>query len=523
MRLISRRTMARMRILAVFLGLLPATLFAAGEVYRPLTVTPPPPPREFRGVWIATVANIDWPSRPGLGVGEQKAELTALLDRAAQLKLNAVVFQVRPACDALYASSLEPWSEYLTGRMGRAPDPFYDPLAFAIDQAHRRGLELHAWFNPFRAWHPRARSTPSPNHISRSRPQLVRRYGDQLWLDPGDPAVREYVLSVVADVVRRYDVDGVQFDDYFYPDPQKDAAGRDLEFPDTGTWQRFGLAGGFANRDDWRRANINQFIQSTYQSIKALKPWVKFGISAKGIWRPGNPPPIQGMDAYAKIYGDSRKWLVNGWLDYFAPQLYWPIAPREQSFPVLLKWWAEQNAKGRLLCPGIAAYRAEIWKPDEIPQQIRIARAQPGVSGCIFYSMNSLMKNAALAAVLRREFAAQTALQPAMPWLDSRPPDKPVLAVSENGGPGLSVRWESAGEPAWQWVLQYRTNENWTTEILPARQTARVFADVKPDLVAVSAVDRAGNLGAAAAIKKVQPMVPGRATMDWNTPQRPKW
>jgi uncharacterized lipoprotein YddW (UPF0748 family) len=517
--------MMRMRLGTVFGWCLSALLCAAVEVYRPASVTPPPPPREFRGVWIATVANIDWPSKPGLSVKEQKAELVALLDRVAQLKLNTVVFQVRPACDALYASSLEPWSEYLTGRMGRAPEPFYDPLAFAVEQAHQRGLELHAWFNPFRAWHPRAKSAASPNHISRSRPQLVRHYGDQLWLDPGDPAVREHVLRVVLDVVRRYDVDGVQFDDYFYPDPEKDVSGRDLEFPDNGTWQRFGRAGGFVNREDWRRDNVNQFIQSVYQSIKALKPWVKFGVSPKGIWRPGNPASVQGMDAYAKIYADSRKWLANGWLDYCSPQLYWPIAPREQSFPVLLKWWVEQNARGRMLWPGIAAYRADIWKPDEISRQIRITRTQSGVSGCIFYSLNSLMKNAALAAAVQREFGAQSALVPAMPWLDSRPPDSPKLTVVEKSGSGLSVCWEAVGEAAARWILQYRTNEVWVTEILPAGQTQRTFANIRPDVVAVSALDRAGNVSAPIALQKTRarPAQTGRGALNWNSSGGQEW
>ena len=324
-------------------------------------------------------ANKDWPSKPGLSVAEQKAELIALLDRAVQLKLNAIVFQVRPSSDAVYASAIEPWSEYLTGTMGRAPQPFYDPLAFAIEEAHRRGLELHAWFNPFRALHPQTKSPVAPNHISRTHPELVRRYGDQFWLDPGDPAVRAHVLRVVMDVVQRYDVDGVQFDDYFYPYPEKDAAGRELEFPDDATWQKFGLASGFSNRDDWRRANVNQFIHSVYQSIKAVKPWVKFGISPFGIWRPMNPPQIRGLDAYAKLYADSRLWLANGWLDYFAPQLYWAVEPKEQSFPALLNWWVRQNPKGRHLWPGLnAANVGEKWRPEEIDRQIKVMRSPAG-------------------------------------------------------------------------------------------------------------------------------------------------
>jgi uncharacterized lipoprotein YddW (UPF0748 family) len=494
-----------MRFLAVFIGLLPTMLFAAGEVYRPVAVTPPVPPREFRGAWLVTVANKDWPSKPGLTVAEQKAELVALLDRAVQLKLNAIIFQVRPSSDAVYASAFEPWSEYLTGTMGRAPQPFYDPLAFAIEEAHKRGLELHAWFNPFRALHPLGKSPIAPNHIARTHPEFIRRYGAQSWLDPGDPAVRAYVLRVVMDVVRRYDVDGVQFDDYFYPYPEKDASGRELEFPDNTTWQRFGLTAGYANRDEWRRANVNQFIQSVYQSIKAVKPWVKFGISPFGIWRPMNPPQIRGMDAYLQLYADSRLWLANGWLDYFAPQLYWAMEPREQSFPALLNWWAQQNPKGRHLWPGLSAANVgEKWRPDEIARQINAVRNQPSARGEIFYHLRNITDNPALTAVIRAAYP-QAALVPASPWLASMPPEKPKLTVVENNRSGLSVRWETNGAPAWEWIFQYRTGEVWTTEILPPGQTTRTFENSRPDLVAVSAVDRAGNASASAAIKKFQP------------------
>lgn len=487
-------------------------LFAADEVYRSVQVTPPPPPREFRGAWLVTVANKDWPSQPGLSTAEQKAELVALLDRAVQLKLNAVIFQVRPSSDAMYASAIEPWSEYLTGTMGRAPEPFYDPLAFAIQEAHRRGLELHAWFNPFRALHPLAKSPVSANHISRTHPELIRHYGDQCWLDPGDPAVRAYVLRVVLDVVRRYDVDGVQFDDYFYPYPEKDASGRYLEFPDSGTWKRFGLAQGYANRDDWRRANINQFIQSAYQAIKAQKPWVKFGISPFGIWRPMNPPTIRGMDAYSMLYADSRLWLASGWVDYFSPQLYWAVEPREQSFPVLLNWWAQQNVKGRHLWPGLnAANVGGRWGPDEIARQINLTRRQPGASGEIFYHLRSLTDNPALAATVRAAYS-QPALVPASPWLNSLRPAQPKFTRVEDSRSALSVRWEPVGEPAWLWVFQFRTNEVWTTEILPAGQTVRTFEHFKPDLIAVSAVGRTGNQSLSEVIKRT-PVVRGGRTL----------
>ncbi len=491
--------MMRIRFLAVFIGLLPAMLFAAGEVYRPAAVTPPPPPREFRGAWIAAVAtNQDWPSKPGLPVAQQKAELIALLDRAVQLHLNAIIFQVRPAADAIYASSIEPWSERITGTQGMAPQPFYDPLLFAIAEAHKRGLELHAWFNPYRATHPLAESRVALNHISRTHPELIRQYDRQLVLDPGEPATQAHTLAVVMDVLRRYDVDGIQFDDYFYPYPEKDALGRELNFPDDATWRKYGASGGLS-RDDWRRQNVNQFIQKVYQSIKAVKPWVKFGISPFGIWRPDSQKQIQGMDAYAKLYADSRLWLANGWLDYCAPQLYWPIGQRGHSFPVLLQWWCAQNVKGRHLWPGLYDVSAgKEFSTDEIPQQIQIAREQ-SAGGEIHFHLRSVTQNPTLADALRRLYS-QPALVPASPWLDSVPPDKPKLDIGESRA-GLRFQWESSGgKPAWLWILQYRTNAVWATEILPVSQASRTFYDSRPEVVAVRAVDRVGNLSSPAVL-----------------------
>jgi uncharacterized lipoprotein YddW (UPF0748 family) len=400
-----------------------AALPAAADVYQPATLVPPAPPREFRGAWIATVANKDWPSAPGLSVAQQKAELISLLDTAVRLKLNAVIFQVRPSCDAVYASAMEPWSYYLTGEPGAAPQPYYDPLAFAIQEAHRRGLELHAWFNPFRA-----RLTPSEplamNHISRTHPEWVHNYGDQLWLDPGEPAVREYVLRVIMDVVRRYDIDGVQFDDYFYPYPVKNSSGVNIVFPDGASWRMYGERTGLG-RDDWRRQNINEFIQSVYQSIKAQKPWVKFGVSPFGIWRPGYPPSVRGTDAYAELYADSRLWLANGWVDYLAPQLYWPIESPEHGYTVLLNWWAQQNVRQRNLWPGLAAYEAGIeFPPAEIARQIQVTRAQPGASGVIFFHLKSFQENPVLASLVAAEYTQPAMVRHAPGWTPSRPPNR---------------------------------------------------------------------------------------------------
>jgi uncharacterized lipoprotein YddW (UPF0748 family) len=492
----------RIKFLAALGLFLPAMLFAANFIYRPAAITPPEPPREFRGAWITEVAtNADWPSKPGLAVAEQKAELAALLDRAVQLHFNAIILQVRPECDALYASPIEPWSEYLTGTMGRPPQPFYDPLAFAVAEAHKRGLELHAWFNPFRARLADSKSPVALNHISRTHPELVRKYGDLLWLDPGDPLVRQYVLHVVMDVVKRYDVDGVLFDDYFYPYPEKDFAGRVLDFPDYATWKRYGLPNGY-ERGDWRRANVDQFVQSVYQNIKAAKPWVKFGVSPFGIWRPGFPKQVKGLDAYATLYADSRKWLAEGWLDYFAPQLYWPDNDSQQSFSALLNWWTEQNVKGRSLWPALDDAGVGIkFTDDEITRQIQIARQQ-SAAGEIHYHLRNIIENPALTDGIRREYP-QPALVPASPWLDSFPPDQPRLAATVDKNSGVSASWQSGVQPVWLWVLQFRgTNNVWTTEILPASQTTKSFSNPVPEIISIRAMDRAGNLSPPASLKR---------------------
>ena len=355
--------------------------------------------REFRGVWVASVANIDWPSKRGLTTAEQQAELIGLLDRAASLKLNAVIFQVRPAADALYQSSIEPWSEYLTGAQGRAPSPLWDPLAFAVREAHARNLELHAWFNPYRARHTDAKTPLARSHIANTNPSLVKKYGGYLWMDPGEKAVRERTLRVVLDVVRRYDIDGVHIDDYFYPYPETTRRGRKVPFPDDVSYRRYTRAGGKLARDDWRRQNVDLLVEALHDGIHKVKPWVRFGISPFGIWRPGYPSQVRGLDAYQELYADARKWLREGWLDYFTPQLYWPTTKTAQSYPVLLQWWAEENAQGKHLWPGNFTSRAggvgaSAFSVAELVEQIRVTRLQPGASGNVHFSMKSFLINA---------------------------------------------------------------------------------------------------------------------------------
>jgi uncharacterized lipoprotein YddW (UPF0748 family) len=475
-------------------------------VALPEDSAPPPVPREFRGVWIATVANLDWPSRPGLPADAQKAELVALLDHAVRLRLNAVVFQVRPAADALYESRIEPWSAVLSGTMGTAPSPRYDPLAFAVAEAHRRGLELHAWFNPYRARYRNERARASGSHISRAMPSVVKRYGPYLWMDPGEPAVRERTMRVILDVVRRYDIDGVHLDDYFYPYPERDRRGRLIAFPDDRSWTRYRRGGGTLERDDWRRRNVDLLIQSLYTEIRKAKPWVRFGISPFGIWRPGYPAPVRGFDQFANLYADARRWWREGWLDYLTPQLYWRSTAPQQPYAPLLAWWAQENVKGRHLWPGNAAYKVtntgERWAATELADQVRLTRDQPGATGNIHFNMSAFVSD--WDAVTERMASgpyADAALAPATPWLSRAEPAAPVVTRRDEAAAVVLDVTAPASPPAspaaprW-WLMRARYPDGWRAFLAePAVRTIRLGADAGgklPDLVTVNAIDRVG-------------------------------
>lgn len=357
---------------------------------------PPPPPREWRAAWVATVANIDWPSRKGLSAEAQQDEIRSLCDTAVQVGLNALILQVRPAADALYESALEPWSEYLTGTQGQHPG--YDPLATWLAECRLRGLELHAWLNPYRARHSTAKSAPAATHLSRTQPDWVKRYGDQLWIDPGEPAAAEHTLAVVRDLLARYAVDGIHIDDYFYPYPVQDAAKEDIDFPDEPSWQKYLATGGTLARADWRRYSVNRLVQRLYAVVHETRPGTRLGISPFGLPRPGlRPPGITGFSQYDKLYADVELWLREGWLDYLAPQLYWPRAQVPQAFEPLLQAWQALNPLGRPIHPGLFTSRIDAtpqsWQPDEIVGQIdSIRRLAPG-SGHIHFSMAALAQN----------------------------------------------------------------------------------------------------------------------------------
>jgi uncharacterized lipoprotein YddW (UPF0748 family) len=458
-------------------------------------------------VWVATVDNIDWPSKPGLPVDSQKAELVALLDHAARIRLNAVIFQVRPAADALYKSSLEPWSVYLTGRNGRAPTPAWDPLSFAVVEAHRRGLELHAWFNPYRARYRGDRGPLSTRHVSRTMSSVVKRYGPYLWMDPGEPTVRAHTTRVILDVVRRYDIDGVHIDDYFYPYPELDRRRREIPFPDNASWTKYRRGGGTLDRDSWRRRNVDLLVESLYTEIKKVKPWVKFGVSPFGIWRPGYPASVRGLDAYEALYADSRRWFAEGWLDYFAPQLYWAVGAPQQSYPMLLAWWADQNQRGRHLWPGNGTYKvtntgAVRWQANELLEQIMLTRDQPGAGGNVHYNMTALVRSSdELADRLAEGPYSFPALVPASPWLARSTPATPVVSTS-SASQGLTLRISVPADqtvattsPRW-WLVRARYADGWRAQISDAG-TATVTLQpgldgTLPDFLVVNSIGRAG-------------------------------
>ena len=453
------------------------------------------PEREFRAAWVATVSNIDFPTQKTLTAEQQKAELLQILELARSLKLNAVVFQVRPQCDALYRSDIEPWSEFLTGEMGRAQS--FDPLAFLVAEAHRRGILVHAWFNPYRALHPSAK-TVSENHISKRRPDLVRQYGKSLWLDPTDPEVRRHSLNVVTDVVKRYDVDGVHFDDYFYPYPEKDGGGARIEFPDDANWQKYQDRGGKLSRDDWRRKNVNDFIAAVGRAIKRIKPGILYGVSPFGIWQPMPEKEIVGFNAYAELYADARQWLRDGTVDYLAPQLYWETARKGQSFPVLFDWWKSQNVKRRHVWPGIATYRIgsnENFTAGEISNQIKLTKTSPLTLGAIHFSFKSLRNDlGGIQQRLREDAYARDALVPTSPWVRAARPLPPKVTVTR-GGDYVRASWTERGAGRAFWFVVYvEDKDGWGYSVLPAAERSiSLSADRGIRKIIVTGVDRLGN------------------------------
>ncbi len=484
----------------------PVTPVVPAPPIPPAALVIPALPREFRGLWIATVANIDWPSRTGLTTAAQQAELTGILEVARSTGLNAIVLQVRSNGDALFPSTLEPWSRSLTGTQGG--NPGWDPLAFAVAEAHARGLELHAWFNPFRAGNLSDTLAMNALHLAKRRPEIARAYCTQLWFDPAEVVVQDHAIAVVQDVVRRYAVDAVHLDDYFYPYP--DSRCPNLSFPDSAGYARYRSAGGALGRDDWRRDNVNRFVERLYKEVRAVSSTVRVGISPFGIWRPGNPAGITGLDAYASIYADSRLWLQRGWVDYFAPQLYWSIASTGQSFPSLLDWWTQQNTMRRHLWPGLAAYRvadgtSSAFPSSEITAQVTLARGRSAVAGgptgTVLYNTSVVKQNRdGLATALAGSVFGTVALVPATPWLDATVPTAPTTGVVLLSGQTPTLRVTISGDGGKSlasWAVRWRNGATWSLRVVPVdMRTVDIPAGTagsSTDAVVVYAIDRVGN------------------------------
>ncbi|MEH2198497.1 glycoside hydrolase family 10 protein [Nostoc sp.] len=452
--------------------------------------------REFRGAWVVSVWNGDWPSKAGLPVAQQKAELTEIITKLQALNFNALIFQVRPEGDALYESQLEPWSAWITGTQGKAPEPFYDPLAFAIAECHKRNIELHAWFNPYRASTSTDPAKTVRPHIAATNPESVYLWKTQRWMDPGLKIVQDRAYNVIIDVVKRYDVDGIHLDDYFYPYPIEGQS-----FPDEKTYSAYKAGGGTLTLSDWRRDNVNRMVQRLYQGIKTTKPDVKFGISPFGIYRPGQPTGITGLDAYNVLYADSKKWLEQGWIDYIAPQLYWRTDQPQQSYSALLQWWTQVNTKQRHVYAGnnLTEPSNKSRESDEIEKQVKISRSQAGrlSLGNIFFNLAVLTENSqGIADKFQSLLYNKPALPPTLPWQDTTPPPPPIGLQVNN----RKLSWQPGdNQPVRSWTLYRQTGDTWTIQrILSAGTT---FATVQQaGTYAVCAVDRLANESAGTVI-----------------------
>jgi uncharacterized lipoprotein YddW (UPF0748 family) len=440
-----------MKLFFSLLFILTTGLFVSAQTFSPKF--------EFRAVWVATVANIDWPSKPGLPTEQQQQEVIDILNMHEKLGMNVIILQVRPTSDAFYPSQLEPWSRYLTGTPGQAPEPFYDPLQFWIEECHKRGMELHAWLNPYRV----ALNHQQPlagNHIAFQHPEWILKYGNSLYFDPGLPQTREFAAQVVKDIVSRYDVDAIHFDDYFYPYPLQE------DFPDTASFAFYNRGFFPEDKADWRRENVDIISKMLNDTIKATKPWVKFGISPFGVWRnmaddPRGSDSRAGATNYDHLYANIIKWQENGWIDYTLPQLYWQIGHPLADFEKLAHWW-KLHTYDRGMYIGQGVYKSdptsevkEWMQPGELPKQIRLLREIPGIDGSAFYSSKHFKRDLmGFQDSLMQDLYRYRALVPPMPWLDYQPP-QPVKRVSRWG---RRIRWktEDAADSmlqAWRFIV----------------------------------------------------------------------
>jgi len=428
------------------------------------------PKREFRAAWVATVDNIDWPSNKNLATNVQKAEFIRILDRHQELGMNAAMVQVRAAADAFYARSTEPWSEWLTGVQGESPDPYYDPMAFMIEESHKRNIEFHAWLNLSRGTHKASKSI-ADNHITKTHPEWFFTYDKHMLFNLGIPEVREYIVDIVRNIAKFYNVDGIHFDDYFYP---YTVVGQRID--DDAAFRKYGQ--GFTNVDDWRRYNVDETIKGIAAVIKGEKPRVKFGISPFSVWRNASVDPLGsqtqgGQTSYDNLYADTRKWFREGLIDYIAPQIYFTIEFDKVPYQTMTDWWVKQSDQ-RHIYIGHGTYRVgntdrdKAWAlPNQIPRQVRYNRSKKGINGSIFYNTTSLFRNSLGVADSLKYLNQYVALTPTMPWKDNVPPNAPQNVTAKRASDiGIVVTWKTPkisardDEPIHKWVIyRFETGE----------------------------------------------------------------
>jgi uncharacterized lipoprotein YddW (UPF0748 family) len=474
-----------------------------GAVADPAPSCPAPgpatPQHQLRAEWIASVTNIDWPSRPGLSAAEQKAELLRWYDEAVALGLNSVVVQVRPTADAFWPSRYEPWSTWLTGKQGQ--DPGYDPLGFAVSEAHKRNLEFHAWFNPFRVSMNTDVDALVPTHPARVHPDWVVPYGGKLYYDPGQPQVQKFTVDAIMDAVRRYDIDAVHFDDYFYPYP---VAGQ--TFDDADTYAKY--HGDFDNVADWRRHNIDTVISGLSHAIRTAKPWVQFGVSPFAIWRnastdPEGSPTQGGVQTYDDLYADTRKWVREGWLDYIAPQVYWNIGFAVADYAKLVPWWSDVVAgTGVNLYIGQANYKVADpaqqapWQdPNEMSKHLTFNADYPQVGGDIYFSATQVRANKLdHMTIVERDHYQDPAIQPTPGRLAHAGPRSPVITSAARTDGGVRLRWAARDHRSTSYAVYRLTGPCTGDLVATTRDQSYVDAQAGPDArYAVTALDRVHN------------------------------
>lgn len=406
-------------------------------------------PREFRGAWISTVYNLDWPSKAGLTVEQQKQEMRVLLDKLKGYGINVALLQVRPEGDAVYASKLEPWSRSLTGKQGG--NPGYDPLIFFIEESHKRGMEAHAWLNPYRAATSPKSETVAP-HVAKTIPKYVYTLKNVVWMDPSAKEIENHTYNVVMDIVNRYDIDGLHIDDYFYPYPSSG------DLPDEPNYQAYVKAGGKMSKGDWRRDNVNRLVERLYKGVKAKKPWVDFGISPFGVYRNDIPKGVRSLDQYEEIFADPKLWIEKKWVDYLAPQLYWPIDSKTTPFETLLTWWASLSSE-RPTYPGLAPYKLvekeNAYPLSEMVNQMKIIQKHAGanVKGALFFKAINIANNDKGFGDELKKIWPNPAITPANAYHGESSPAAPAVS-----GAAGKITFSHANPSELLWFAVYGTN-----------------------------------------------------------------